>query len=192
MQSDDQETLYSQQNLWIIDERLTFHTYIASDKKLSSIESGLSVGSQKRPDLFIFDRKISFSEPVDDEGPINSLVVIEFKKPQRDDYTDAKNPLNQIYAQITDIRSGTFKDDNGRPVRTANATIPAYGYVICDITPTLEKILKDNDAMPTPNGLAYYGYNRNHQIYYEVIDYGKLVSDAKKRNRIFFERLKIN
>jgi len=43
----------------------------------------------------------------------------------------------------------------------------------------------------TPDGLAYCGYHRTYQIYYEVLDYGKIVSDAKKRNRIFFERLNI-
>jgi hypothetical protein len=190
MQSTDHETLYSQQNLWIIDERLTFHTYVTSDKRISSLE-GLDSDSKKRPDIAIFDRKVAFSEPVEDASPLNSVVVIEFKKPQRDDYTDEKNPILQVFDQIADIRSGSALNDVGRPIRTANSMIPAFAYVICDITPKLEKILKDTDATQTPDGRAYYGYNRNHQIYYEVIDYGKIVSDAKKRNRIFFERLNI-
>ena len=65
MHSTDRETLYSQQNLWIIDERLTFHTYIMSDKKISSHE-GLESGSAKRPDIAIFDCKLPFSEPVEE------------------------------------------------------------------------------------------------------------------------------
>lgn len=64
--------------------------------------------------------------------------------------------------------------------------------MICDITPSLEKVLKKSDATATPDGLAYYGYHRNFQIYYEVIDYSKIVSDAKKRNRIFFDRLNVS
>lgn len=191
MHSTDKDTLYSQQNLWIIDERLTFHTYIMSDKKISAFD-GLVSNSPKRPDIAIFDRKIAFSEPVENSSPINSVVVIEFKKPQRDDYTDDKNPVLQVLDQINDIRAGTVLNDVGRPVRTANTLIPAFAYVICDITPKLERILKNSDATSTPDGLSYYGYNRNHQIYYEVIDYGKIVSDAKRRNRIFFDRLNIN
>ena len=37
----------------------------------------------------------------------------------------------------------------------------------------------------------FYGYHSNHGVYYEVIDYGKLLSNSKRRNRIFFERLNI-
>ncbi|CAN5369131.1 hypothetical protein BH10PSE12_BH10PSE12_28270 [soil metagenome] len=86
---------------------------------------------------------------------------------------------------------GSILNDSGRPIRAANTMIPAFGYVVCDITPKLDRILKNSDAMPTPDGLSYYGYHRTYQIYYEVIDYGKVVSDAKKRNRIFFDRLNI-
>lgn len=191
MQSTDQETLYSQQNLWIIDERLTFHTFVASDKRIASLE-GVESASAKRPDIAIFDRRIAFSELDENNSPLNSLVVIEFKRPQRDDYTDEKNPVLQVFDQINDIRAGNVLNEAGRTIRTANAEIPSFAYVVCDITATLKKSMINMDATPTPDGLAFYGYNRNYKIYYEVIDYSKIVSDAKKRNRIFFERLKID
>jgi hypothetical protein len=159
MHSTDRETLYSQQNLWIIDERLTFHTFITSDKKISSFE-GIESDSAKRPDIAIFDRKIAFSEPVEDTSPINSVVVIEFKKPQRDDYSDEKNPVYQVFDQINDIRAGQVLNDAGRPIRVANTKVPAFAYVVCDITSKLHRMLKNFDAMPTPDGLAYYGYHR--------------------------------
>jgi hypothetical protein len=50
----------------------------------------MAIESEKRPDLFIFDRRVIFSE---DEAPLKSLVLIEFKKPQRDDYTLDDNPV---------------------------------------------------------------------------------------------------
>ncbi len=190
MRSTDRETFYSQQNLWIIDERLTFHTYIASDKRLDVMD-GIESNSSKRPDIAIFDRQIAFSEPVEDSGPINSLVVIEFKRPQRNDYDEVKNPIPQVLSQIRDIREGKVVNDAGRTVRTAGSMVPAFAYIVCDITPKLKNLLEDSDASKTPDGLSYYGYHRTYQIYYEVIDYSKIVSDAKKRNRIFFERLKI-
>ena len=30
-----------------------------------------------------------------------------------------------------------------------------------------------------------------HKVYYEVIDYTKMLQDAKKRNRIFFDKLNL-
>lgn len=190
MRSTDQEILYSQQNLWMIDERLNFHYFIASDKPLNSHKE-FSSSSRKRPDLFIFDRKIAFAEGDPDGSPINSITVVEFKRPQRDDYDDAENPLKQVIDQIQTIRGGKFKNEKGRPLPVANEKIPAFAYVICDITTSLRETLIDRDAKPTPDGLSFYGYHGNHGIYYEVIDYGRLLSDAKKRNRVFFERLNL-
>lgn len=190
MYSTDQETLYSQQNMWLIDERLTFHSFIASDKALNSLDV-LDAKSKKRPDLFIFDRKMAFSEKVEEGAPINSLVVVEFKRPQRKDYTETENPLDQVLDQIDDIRAGQFKDENGRPIPVANEKIPSFAYVVCDITDSLKSILIKRDLTPTPDGLMYFGYHKNLGIYQEVIDYGKLLSDAKKRNRIFFEKLNL-
>jgi hypothetical protein len=132
---------------------------------------------------------MAFAENVDEGAPISSVVVVEFKRPQRDDYTDPENPLKQVLDQINDIRGGQFRTDRGRPIPVANEKIPAFAYVICDITPSLRDVLMDRDLSPTPDGLMFFGYHRNHSIYCEVIDYGKLLSDSKRRNRIFFDRL---
>ncbi|MGO8021197.1 ATP-binding protein [Rhizobium leguminosarum] len=189
MRGTDRDILYSQQNLWIIDERLNYHSYIASDKPLSSHVEFDST-SKKRPDLFIFDRRIAFAEGEEGQA-INSLVVVEFKRPQRDDYTETENPLQQVLDQIRDIRSGQFKNDQGRPIATANDRIPAFAYIICDITPAMKRVLIDRDAKGSPDGLSYYGYHANHAVYYEVIDYGRLLADAKRRNRVFFDKLNL-
>ena len=190
MKTTDEETLYSQQNLWMIDERLNYHSFIASDKPLNS-HSGFDSESKKRPDLFIFDRKIAFAEDTADGSPIGSVTVVEFKRPQRDDYDDESNPLKQVIDQIVTIRAGQFKTEKGRPISVANDRIPAFAYVICDVTPKLRETLIDRDAKGTPDGLSFYGYHSNHGIYYEVIDYGKLLTDAKRRNRVFFEKLNL-
>src|SRR3546814_11616723 len=39
MQHTSDEIEYSQQNLWMIDERLTFHSFISSDKRKQSLRS---------------------------------------------------------------------------------------------------------------------------------------------------------
>lgn len=123
--------------------------------------------------------------------PLNSITVIEFKRPQRDDYTADDNPLRQVFDQIQLIRGGQFKDDNGRPLVVAGEKIPAFAYVVCDITPSMKNELGIADAMPTPDHLSYYGYHRHFGIYFEVIDYGRLLVDAKRRNRVFFDRLNL-
>jgi len=191
MRSSDQETLYSQQNLWIIDERLTFHSHIYSDRSLKAVKE-LDSESVRRPDLLIFDKKMLFSETTEDKAPINSLVVVEFKRPRRDNHDEEDNPLLQVFDQIEDVRNSREIGEGRRPIAVANKDIPAMAYIVCDITPSLEKILINNDAQITPDKRSFYGYHRNHRVYYEVIDYGKLLSDAKRRNRAFFEHLNIS
>ncbi|MDX0604980.1 hypothetical protein GOD78_28185 [Sinorhizobium medicae] len=190
MRSTDRDALYSQHNLWMIDERLTYHWFLSSDKPLKSHEEFDST-SALRPDLFIFDRKIAFSEGEEGQQPVNSLVVVEFKRPQRDDYSDEDNPLQQVLDQIRDIRKGQVKDEKGRPIALAYEKVPTFAYIICDITPSLREVLIDRDAQGTPDGLSYYGYHKNHSVYFEVIDYAKLLMDAKKRNRVFFDKLNL-
>ncbi len=178
---------YPEQNLWMIDERLTYHSLIASDKQLKSIEL-LKTRSAKRGDIVIFDEKILFADVDPDEHPINSITTIEFKRPGRDDYTMGDNPLEQAFDLIEDIRNAKFQI-KGRPVSASNSTIPATAYIVCDVTQSMRKILRTHDAFATPDKQGFYGFHRDYNVYYEVISYNKMLRDAKKRNRIFFDKL---
>lgn len=189
MRATSEDIEYSHQNLWMIDERLTFHTLISSDNPLNTNRM-LDSDSLKRGDIVIFDEKIVFGDVPIDEHPINSITTIEFKRPGRDDYDERDNPVRQAFRLINDIRAGVFKI-NGRRVSVANDKIPATAYCICDITPTLITILGDLDAQPTPDNQSYYGFNKTHGVYFEVFDYNKMLRDAKKRNRIFFDKLNL-
>lgn len=189
MRHTSEDTPYTQQNLWMIDERLTFHSFLTSDNPLNTIEM-LETASEKRGDIVIFDEKIIFGDVRPDEHPINSITTIEFKRPGRNDYNDKDNPIRQAFRLIDDIRNGKFKM-NGRPISVANDKIPATAYCICDITETLKVILKDFDAQPTPDNQGYYGFNKTYGVYFEVIDYNKMLRDATKRNRIFFDKLNL-
>jgi hypothetical protein len=51
--------------------------------------------------------------------------------------------------------------------------------------------MKDLDALITPDNQGYYGFHKTYGVYYELIDYAKMLQDAKKRNRIFFEKLNL-
>lgn len=88
--SDDVE--FDEMNLWLIDDRLAYHQFLASDQPIKSLpimESDVS----RRMDIAVFDKAISYS--ADDES-INSITIVELKRPQRDDLApDDKNTINQ-------------------------------------------------------------------------------------------------
>jgi hypothetical protein len=66
-------TEYEDHNLWILDERLTFTSYVASDLPLD--------GRQDRtPDLLIFDKRVAFRVENETSNPV---IVFEFKRPNR-------------------------------------------------------------------------------------------------------------
>jgi hypothetical protein len=178
---------YSEQNLWMIDERLTYHTFLSSDKQLRSLEP-FDSDSARRPDLFIYDQKLIYGEG---DQPINSITILEFKRPERDDYTQDDNPVIQSLELVELIRSGEFKDHKGRKISVATPQIPAFCHIISDITPTLKRVLKTVDAILTPDNQGYYGFHKTYAAYYEVIDYNKLLGDAEKRNRIFFDKINL-
>ena len=177
---------FEQQNLWILDERLTYHSFLASDLRLDQL-SHLESESASRPDILIFDKPLIFS---DDSQPLSSMIVVEFKRPDRTDYR-AEDPVTQVYRMVRDVRAGKVKDHNGRMIRPANNQIPAYCYIVCDLTPELETRIQNMSAFRTPDNMGYYGFNQELHAYYEVISYTKLLADAQKRNRVLFDRLNI-
>ncbi len=184
MRTTSDDVPYEQQNLWIIDERLSYHWFLASDMPLHSAPV-LANDSASRPDLMIFDRALTFAE---DDAALNSLVIIEFKKPDRTAY-DKEDPVDQVYRLIREIKGGHFKDRNGRVIKVQSDRIPAYAYVICDTTAAVEIIAENKGLLRTPDNLGYYGYNPTLSAYVEIISYTKLLQDAKKRNRILFDKL---
>lgn len=191
MKSNSHQISYSQQNLWVIDERLNYHSFITSDQPLDSNPEQLQTDAARSPDLFIFDRKIVFGERPRDRHPVTSVTLFEFKRPMRKNYTSAENPLLQLLDAVRDIRKGTFLDHRNRPIDISNEAIPAYCYLICDLTPKIRDIVEGMDADPTPDGLGYFGYHKNRRAYFEVISYSKLLRDARQRSQIFFEKLNL-
>ncbi|MBZ5636920.1 MAG: ATP-binding protein [Acidobacteriia bacterium] len=183
MRTTSEDVPYEQQNLWIIDERLSYHWFLTSDMPLDTA-SVLVNDSQSRPDLMIFERALTFSE---DEAALNSLVIVEFKKPDRSSYKE--DPVDQVYRLIREIKAGHFKDKNGREIKVQSDRIPAYAYVICDTTKEVEIIAENKGMWSTPDNLGYFGYNPKLSAYVEIISYAKLLQDAKRRNRILFDKL---
>jgi hypothetical protein len=92
---------------------------------------------------------------------------------------------------VREIRSGQSQDSKGQLIRTLTDNVPAYCYIVCDLTAALETRLQNMSALRTPDNLGYYGYNPTLNAYYEIVSYAKLLQDAKRRNRILFDKLNL-
>nr|WP_321454030.1 hypothetical protein [uncultured Carboxylicivirga sp.] len=186
--SDDVD--YEDHNLWLIDERLAYHQYLASDKPFKKLEI-VDADSNDRPDLISFneyyENKFAFS---DSKSKFQSIVIVELKRPMRKSYdTDDENPIDQVLNYIDNIKNDkkTLKDERLFNVKE----IPFYCYIICDLTPKIKTVAKRHDFTETFDGEGYFGYRKEYNAYFEIISYDKLLDDSKKRNQILFDKLKL-
>jgi hypothetical protein len=174
-----------QMNLWIIDENLAYHDYLASDLRFDQMSGVLDSDSSGRPDLVIFNAPAAF---VDAGPPFSSIVLIEFKRPARNDYQDDDNPIIQVYDYIREMKAGTRSDRIGRPISVASHS-PFYAYIICHLSKTLKNQAENAQLTLTPDSNGYFGYNPILGVYVEIISFDKLIADAKKRNAVLFDKL---
>lgn len=182
MQVSSDEVKLDDMNLWLIDDRLAYHHYLASDKFLSKLPV-LENGTQKRTDLIVFDAALSYTAETDD---INSITIVELKRPQRND--DQNDPVWQVLKYVRDIRKGAIKKDNGRDFGDMTR-VKFYCYVIGDLTPSMRDSAEGRGLRLTQDNEGYYGYNEGIGAYVEVISYNKLLKNARQRNQVFFDKL---
>ncbi len=190
MRSDSNEAAPESNNLWLINERLAFHDYLASDKPLSTMPITDSK-ENKKPDILAFnvhENPILVSEG--EKLPLASIVVVEIKRPMRNDATkgEDKDPVEQALGYLERIRHGLVQTASGRQIPESD-NIPGYCYAICDITPSIRKRCGLSNLTPTPDKMGYFGYNATYKAYIEVISYDLLLNAAKERNRAFFDKL---
>lgn len=187
-------------NLWIIDEKMAFHTFLASDKTLKSMPV-FDTTSSLEPDLLICknwglndsNEKEGLSDNpllVGDAGDFarpRSLCVVEFKRPMRDDYKDEKDPLDQVLDYFEKIKEGKIIDCTGRPINADN--VPLFGYIVADITPKLARSCRKAELKQKPDGAGFFGYKSDYNAYIEVITFDDLLQSAYERNKAFFDKL---
>ena len=183
MGATSKDIFFEQQNLWVIDERLCYHTLLTSDKKLNSVP-GLKGTSGKEPDIFAFfyDTPIGVAES--DNLPSGGVIIIEFKRPGRDDYD--KDPADQIIQRFREISDGNVNDIEGRPINPAN--LRYTGYLIADLKPSLHKQVYGRYHRTADNEGYFFNLAAGTGCI-EIISYDKLVKDAGRRNRILFDKL---
>jgi hypothetical protein len=183
--ADDKAIGFESHNLWILDERLTFTSYLASDIPLNG-------GNTQRPDIIAFDHPVAFRSENDASNPV---TIFEFKRPGRDDFANPSSrddPVEQIVRYVNALRAGDFRTPKGREISVSQTT-PFYGYVVCDLNAKVKQWLFENkNFKPMPDGLGYFDWRGNINLYVEVLSWTKVLKDANMRNRAFFYKLGIH
>ncbi len=178
---------YGGHHLWLIDDRLAYYDFWASDEKIRKFAQGSD--SDARPDLILFEG----GNLLHREGTDQPVVIVEFKRPARAEYSDDENPIKQIYDYIRDLKENRIIDNNGALITSIGENRPFFCYLVCDITPRLKGILEDYDInKELPGGRGYFGYNKSRCAYIEVLQYDQIVKDARLRHEPFFKELGIN
>ena len=190
MRKDSNSIEFQRNNLWLISERLTFHDFLASDTELRSMPITDS-SERKRPDLMalnVFDESILLAEG--EQLPLASIVVVEIKRPMRNDASSGedRDPIEQTLGYLRRIRDGKMQTANGRPIKQSTH-VPGYCYVLCDLTPKMTERCELRGLQVTDDHMGYFGYNTPLRAYIEVISFDQLLGRAKQRNRAFFDRL---
>lgn len=190
MQKDSTEIFEKDSNLWIIDESLSFHNYLASDKTLKSMPITDST-STKEPDIVSFN---IYNNPLlvanSQSLPLASINVIEIKRPMRNDMKSGedKDPIEQSLGYLRRIRKGGVKTNDGRPIPNSE-DIPGFCYILCDLTPSIIERCDYLDLTITADKMGYFGYHQKYNAYIEIISFDRLINMAKKRNKAFFDKL---
>lgn len=180
----------SRMNLWLLDDRFSFHCYLSSDMSIRQMKEVVQVESEDRPDLAIFQRTMAFSDSLDDIG---AVVLVEFKRPARDDYDrddPDRNPVSQVLKYVDTLRSGKARGPKGRVIDVRENT-PFYAYIVADMTPKLRLLADREDFTDTPDRQGYFRFFAKANCYIEIVSFRKMIRDAKKRNQAFFDRLNI-
>lgn len=188
MRKDSNEIGTDASNLWIIDERLAFHDYLASDKTFNSMPVTDST-STKEPDILATRLAGSAVLAADRQTvPLSSIVVVEIKRPMRNDASEGNNPIDQCLGYVKQIRGGGAKTSDGRPIPRSEEA-PAFCYIIADLTPRMIERCENASLRPSQDGLSYFGFNDARRVYIEVLGFDALVNGASERNRAFFDKL---
>ena len=188
--SNDIDVFSEDCNLWLLDEKLVFHHYLASDKTINSMP--ITDGNDlKKPDLLalnIYDQPLLVSE--NQKPPLASITVVEIKRPMRNDAQsgEEKNPIEQTLGYLNRVRNGQVMTANGRPIPNSES-IPGYCYIVCDLTEKMIERCKVFDLKETGDGMGYFGFHQQYKSYVEVISFDGLVDSAKKRHKAFFDKL---
>jgi hypothetical protein len=165
-------------DLWVIDERLTFAQFFASDTRIADIVT--SSENQDRPDLLIFDQ--AFALRTSEQSP--HILLVEFKRPGRKTYRDDENPVQQVERYIRSLLEGSEINYRGRPLQIDSRTI-FYCFIVADIVGRMDEWTFSWERTPDGRG-RFYQPRSGFTGTIEVMGWDSVLSDARLRNAAFF------
>jgi hypothetical protein len=174
----------SSHDLWIVDERLTFAQYFSSDVEFSTLSQAIE--SDERPDVLIFDYVHGLRQT---EQP-SKVLLVEFKRPGRSDYSDNENPQSQVERYVRRLQSGGLNDVKGRPIKLDDRTV-FHCFIVADIVGKLDEWTFTWQRTADGRGRLYQPQN-GFLGSIEVIGWDALLGDARARNQAFFDRAGIS
>jgi len=174
----------SSHDLWIIDERLTFAEYFSSDIEFDKLAHEFD--SKERSDVLIFDYVHGLRQT---EGS-SKVLLIEFKRPGRNNYSEDENPQQQVEKYVRRLQSGKLKDVRGRPIKLNQNTI-FYCYIVADIIGRMDEWTYTWQRTADGRGRIYRP-DAGFKGSIELMGWDALLEDAKARNKAFFDRAGIS
>ena len=184
MRSTSDDMPYENHNLWLLDEKLSFCQFISSDKPFDNAQG------EDRADLLVLDGPVVVADSKNTGIAYDAITIFELKRPMRDDFNMEDNPITQLLDYAKKIKDDKAKDSRHRPIHASDTT-QFYLYAVCDITPSLARVLERMSFTRTPDNLGAYFYNRELHAYIEVLSYDKIRNDSEKRNKVLFDKLGI-
>ena len=183
----DTSKAFRDHNLWLLDERLTFANYIASDYPLKNHNVLFGVTSSEEPDIVCY-YNLGFSEDDPAEGELRNVVIVELKKPGPIG-SRKENPYQQVMRYIRRIREGMWGEGGQKIKATDNTRF--YCLIVCDLDQeTLQIMREEYQLKPIFDGFdGYVLYNEAFKAYIEFVSFEKVLRDAERKHRAFFDRL---
>lgn len=108
MRRTSNEIEYEAHNLWLLDERLAYCEYISSDIPFDNSPK------EERTDILMLDRPVALSDENNTGREFETIVILELKRPMRDDYNAGDNPIQQLLGYVDKLASNKMTDKNGR------------------------------------------------------------------------------
>ena len=126
-------------------------------------------------------------------GPgTSAIMVVEFKRPGRDDYAlgkDGYDPIKQVNDTVKQMRmQKRFVTSDGATINIPTTT-PITAFIVADLEPKLRGVAEDYDFTESWDKTFLFRYHDGYDVYIEMFGYGKLLEDAKQRNSPFFDVL---
>lgn len=182
MIKNDRDVDYEDHNLWLLDERLVFSHYIASDKVISKKD-------HKEPDIAVFYNERMFFRN-GENVTTSPITIVEFKRPKRENYPDNENPIQQALRYSRKILDGKYEMPEGvEKVKVNKDYTPVYIYIVCDIVDKIREFADLANLSVSPDDEGYFGYISKYNAYVEIMSFRKVIEDATMRNKIFFHKL---